>query len=59
MLEILREAGELEDDGVKDVLEHHVEVLILGLMIADGYLDSCARPAAAIKIEKFDMIRKA
>ena len=30
-----------------------------GLMIADGYLDSCARPAAAIKIEKFDMIRKA
>ena len=30
VLEILREAGELEDDGVKDVLEHHVEVLILG-----------------------------
>ena len=26
----MREAVELEDDGDKDVLEHHVEVLILG-----------------------------
>ena len=26
---------------------------------ADCYLDSCAQPAAAIKIEKFDMIREA
>ena len=31
MLEVLREAMVLEDDGVKDVLEHDVGVLVTGV----------------------------